>query len=419
MKIRNILNTHSSLSTWLKHIEQLNEKNNHISVVNCKLIAKKMDLLNLCSFIFIIGGTNGKGTTCFVLENILLAAGYRVGLYTSPHLFKYCERIRINGKYLSDIEHTYVFSKIEFFRNTLFLTYFEFITLAALTLFQEYNLDIIILEVGLGGRLDATNIIDSNLSIITNIGIDHTDYLGVNRSSIGYEKAHIARENKFIIVGEKNIPNSVVEVVKIKKAILKKVNFDWCTRNKKNNWDYFSYKRDLYNLPYPKVSLENIEVALTALFHSPFNVSDSIIIDSIKTITLPGRFQIISDAPKIIFDVAHNPHAVLHLAKRLRKIPKVGKIYVIMGVLKDKDITGMIVHLKKIVDNWYCVPVFTDRGANLSQLINILPKNFNFLENITTAWYAIRSRIKKEDILLVFGSFYLISEAVKVINLNQ
>ncbi|HXK00612.1 MAG TPA: bifunctional tetrahydrofolate synthase/dihydrofolate synthase, partial [Buchnera sp. (in: enterobacteria)] len=159
MKIRNILNTHSSLSVWLKYIEKLNGKDHYMSLENCKFIAKKMDLLNLCSFIFIVGGTNGKGTTCFVLENILLASGYRVGLYTSPHLFKYCERIRINGKYLSDIEHTCVFSKIDFFRSTLFLTYFEFITLSALTLFKEYNLDIIILEVGLGGRLDATNII--------------------------------------------------------------------------------------------------------------------------------------------------------------------------------------------------------------------------------------------------------------------
>lgn len=418
MKTRNILNAHSSLSIWLQHIEQLNKKNNHMSLENCKFIAKKMNLLNLRSFIFIVGGTNGKGTTCFFLEKVLLASGYSVGLYTSPHLFKYCERIRINGKYLSDTEHTYIFSKIEYFRHTLFLTYFEFITLAALTLFQEYNLDIIILEVGLGGRLDATNIIDSDLSIITNIGIDHTDFLGFNRSSIGYEKAHIARENKFIIVGEKNIPNSVIEVIKTKKSILKKINFDWFTRNNKNNWNYFCYKRDLYNLPYPKVSLENIAIALTSLFHSPFNINDTIIIDSIKNITLPGRFQIVSDTPKIILDVAHNPHAVLHLAKRLKKIPKIGNMYAVMGVLKDKDIKGMIVNLEKIVDYWYCVPILTDRGTNVSQLINILPKNFNILGNIRTAWFDIKSRIKKNDILLVFGSFYLISEVVKIINSN-
>ncbi|HXK00596.1 MAG TPA: cyanophycin synthetase, partial [Buchnera sp. (in: enterobacteria)] len=221
-----------------------------------------------------------------------------------------------------------------------------------------------------------------------------------------------------IIVGENNIPNSVFKIIKIKQAVLKTVNFDWFIKNKKKNWDYCSYKRDVYNLPYPKVSVENVSVALTALFHSPFNISDATIIDSIKNITLPGRFQIISDAPKIIFDVAHNPHAVLHLVKRLGEIPKFGKMYVIMGVLKDKDIIGMIVNLKKIVDYWYCVPIFSDRGVNMSQLINILPKSFNILGNIKTAWIDIRSRIKREDILLVFGSFYLIAEAMKIINLN-
>ncbi|CAL4042590.1 bifunctional tetrahydrofolate synthase/dihydrofolate synthase [Buchnera aphidicola] len=419
MRIHGVLNANSSLSIWLDYIEKLNSNNRNISVENCIFIAKELDLLNFSAFVFIVGGTNGKGTTCFLLERILLDSGYQVGLYTSPHLFKFCERIRVNGKYLSDIEYTYVFSIINFFRKELSLTYFEFITLSALFLFKQYELDSIILEVGLGGRLDATNIVNSDLSIITNIGIDHTYYLGFTRSSISYEKAHIARKNKFIIVGEKYIPNRMQQVIKKKEAILKKINYDWFIKNNKNNWNYYSYKRNLYSLPYPQVSLENVATALTALFYAPFNINKTIIINSIKNTVLPGRFQIISHFPKVILDVAHNPHAVLFLAKKLKNIPKMGKIYVIVGVLKDKDITGMILNLQLLVDYWYFVPIYTGRGTSISQLMKILPKKFNISVNFQEAWRKIKLKVKKEDTILVFGSFYLVAQALNIINLDK
>lgn len=419
MKKNNILNVNSSLSMWLKYVKKLNIKNNYFGLENCIFIAKKMDLLNLCAFVFIIGGTNGKGTTCFILERIFLSSGYRVGLYTSPHLFKYCERIRINGKYLSDIEHTHAFSEIERFRKKVSLSYFDFITLSALILFKRRKLDIIILEVGLGGRLDATNIVNADISVITNIGIDHITHLGFTRSNIGYEKAHIAKKNKYIIVGEKEIPDSFLQVIKIKEAILKKINLDWWITYEKDHWNYLSDGINLHHLPYPKVSLENVSTALTALFHSPFNVNENVIIDSIKYITLPGRFQILSNDPKVILDVAHNPHAVLHLSQKIKKMKGIGKVYAIMGVLKDKDISGMILNLESLVDYWYFIPISRDIGMiSMSQLINILPKKFNFLENFKLAWYAINLKVKKEDIILIFGSFYLVSEAIRVINLN-
>ncbi|CAL4320228.1 bifunctional tetrahydrofolate synthase/dihydrofolate synthase [Buchnera aphidicola] len=419
MKKKNVLHINTSLSMWLKYVKKLNIKNNHCGLENCFFIAKKMDLLNFCSFVFIIGGTNGKGTTCFILERIFLSSGYRVGLYTSPHLFKYHERIRINGKYLSDIEHTCAFFEIECFRKKLSLSYFEFITLSALVLFKKCKLDIIILEVGLGGRLDATNIVNSDISVITNIGIDHISHLGFTRSNIGYEKAHIAKKNKYIIVGEKEIPDSFLQVIKIKEAILKKINLDWWITYEKNNWNYLSDEINLHYLPYPKVSLENVSTALTALFHSPFNINKNVIIDTIKNITLPGRFQILSNDPKVILDVAHNPHAVLHLSQKIKNIKSIGKIYAIMGVLKDKDISGMILNLESLVDYWYFIPINRDRGINsMSQLTNILPKNFNVLENFKSAWYSINVKVKKEDMILIFGSFYLVSEAIRVINLN-
>lgn len=183
--------------------------------------------------------------------------------------------------------------------------------------------------------------------------------------------------------------------------------------------NYLSDGINLHYLPYPKVSLENVSTALTALFHSPFNVNENVIIDSIKNITLPGRFQILSNDPKVILDVAHNPHAVLHLSQKIKNMKGIGKIYAIMGVLKDKDISGMILNLESLVDYWYFIPIYRDRGmSSKTQLINILPKNFNFLENFNLAWYDINLKVKKEDIILIFGSFYLVSEAIRVIHLN-
>lgn len=190
-----MLTKFNSLSFWLNYIEKL-QKKRVFSLKNIKKIASKLQLLPVNAYVFTVSGTNGKGTTCTVLENIFLKEGYKVGLYTSPHLIHYKERIKINGHYLKDNLHINAFCLIESVRDNIPLTYFEFITLSALILFKEKYLDILILEVGLGGRLDATNIVDSDISIITNIGLDHTELLGTTRESIGKEKAGIFRKKK-------------------------------------------------------------------------------------------------------------------------------------------------------------------------------------------------------------------------------
>ncbi|WP_367682127.1 Mur ligase family protein [Buchnera aphidicola] len=220
-----------TFSQWMKYLENFDTKKRE-NLFQLKIIAKKLNLLSSKAFFFIVGGTNGKGTTCSMLETVLLDSGYKVGLYSSPHLIHYKERIRINGLYLNKNEHIFSFLTIESMRNNISLTYFEFVTLSALFLFNQYSLDIIILEVGLGGRLDATNIIDADLSIITNIGIDHTSFLGSNRYSIGREKSGIFRKGKIAVIGEKDIPYSVEEVAKEKKTILKKIHVDWFWKKK-------------------------------------------------------------------------------------------------------------------------------------------------------------------------------------------
>ncbi|WP_236854812.1 Mur ligase family protein [Buchnera aphidicola] len=210
-----MINKKKSLSAWLKYLEISNKKK--INLNELKLIAEKLDLLNFKSFVFTVAGTNGKGTTCAILEKLFLDSGYQVGLYTSPHLISYLERVRINGATLSAEEHIASFEEVDYIRKTTILTYFEFITLSALILFKRYSLDIIILEVGLGGRLDATNIVDPNLSIITNIRLDHTKILGKNRSLIAREKSGIFRKNIISVIGETDIPDSMNKIAQKKK----------------------------------------------------------------------------------------------------------------------------------------------------------------------------------------------------------
>jgi dihydrofolate synthase / folylpolyglutamate synthase len=400
-----------TFSMWIKYLEKFNRKNRK-NLFELRLIAKKLGLLNLKSFFFTVGGTNGKGTTCSMLERVLLDSGYRVGLYTSPHLINYSERIRVNGSYLSEKDHIFSFLVIDSKKGNISLTYFEFITLSALFLFSQYSLDVIILEVGLGGRLDATNIIDSDLSIITNIGIDHTSFLGTDRLSIGREKSGIFREGKIAVIGEKNIPNSVNQIAREKKTILKKIDVDWFWRKKNiDSWDFIHSNIKLYNLPISQIPLSNTAIALSSLFYSGLKVNLNILRTTIPKVQLSGRFQTISSYPRIILDVAHNVNAALYLSEKIDEIDIKGEIYAIFGILKDKDVTGVIQVLQKKIDYWYALNLKTNRSASINYLKTRLPlHNAFFFKNINDAWLALKKVVTKKDVVLVFGSFFTVSE---------
>lgn len=400
---------------WLKYLETFKKKDRK-NLFELKYIAKKLDLLNSKSFFFTIGGTNGKGTTCAMLERLLLNSGYKVGLYTSPHLINYTERIRVNGSYLHEKDHIFSFSIVESTKDNVSLTYFEFITLAALFLFNQYSLDIIILEVGLGGRLDATNIIDSDLSVITNIGIDHTSFLGTDRISIGREKSGIFRTGKVAVIGEKDIPFSIDQVAKEKKTILKKINVDWFWRKKNiDSWEFIHSNIQLYNLPISKIPLPNTAIALSALFYSGLEINLKILTKTISEVEVSGRFQTISNSPRIILDVAHNVDAALYLSKKIDEIYTEGKIYAIFGILKDKDITGIIQVLQKKIYYWYISNLNTHRSSDINNLKkSISIRNVSFFKNLNDSWNAIKKVISKKDVILVFGSFFIVSEFVSM-----
>jgi len=409
-----MINKNCSLSVWLKHLEKLNKKT-ILNLVELKYIAKKLDLLYSKSFIFTVSGTNGKGTTCIMLEKLLLDSGYQVGLYTSPHLINFVERVRINGLVLDEEQHVSAFQEIESVRKCILLTYFEFITLSALILFKRYSLDFIILEVGLGGRLDATNIIDSNISIITNIGIDHTSLLGMDRTSIAREKSGIFRKNRISIIGETDIPDSMNQIAKEKKTILKKINVDWSWEKKNNYWNFIHSNAQLYNLPLTQIPLSNTAIALAALYYSGLKISEKIIRKSIPDVQLLGRFQIISTLPDVIIDVAHNPHAASYLSKKIDEMDIKGKIYAVFGILKDKDILGVINPLRSKIHYWFAAPLKTVRTATKHELKNIFSmKNMFVFKSISEAYKKAFLLAKKEDVILVFGSFLTVSEFLKL-----
>lgn len=395
---------------WLNYLENLDKKI-IFNLYELQSIAKNLDLLKLEAFIFTVGGTNGKGTTCAMLERLLLNSGYKVGMYTSPHLINYVERVRINGHVLNEDEHISAFQTIELSRNSIVLTYFEFITLSALFLFKRYSLDVIILEVGLGGRLDATNIIDSNLSIITNISLDHTHLLGQDRVSIAREKADIFRKNRIAVIGDVNIPDSINQIAKEKQTILKKINIDWFWQKKEKYWNFFHPDIKIYNLPLTYIPLSNTAIALASLYYAGFKIHENIIRQSITSVRLSGRFQILSIDPYVIIDVAHNIDASLYLSKKIDEIYIEGKIHAVVGVLKDKDILGIIHPLKNKIHHWYVAPLNTSRTATEDQLKNIFPVlNTSLLNSIEKAYEMAFISSKKEDAILIFGSFLTVSE---------
>ncbi|BAH82909.1 bifunctional tetrahydrofolate synthase/dihydrofolate synthase [Candidatus Ishikawella capsulata] len=412
-------NNTTSLQSWLCYIENLHDKTIELGLDRIYNIAKYLNILKPANFIFTVTGTNGKGTTCHTLETLLISANYRVGLYSSPHLLKYTERIRIQGKELNEKMHTESFSIIESARSRTPLTYFEFSTLSALFLFKQAHLDIVILEVGLGGRLDATNIIDSDIAIITNIGIDHTDLLGTTRASIGYEKAGIFRYGRPAIIGESDIPYTIEKAARKKNVLLLQYKHQWSFKKNPYYWCFYDLNGQLDYLPLIKIPLINAATALAALRVSGLKLDIQLIYSCLPTITLPGRFQIIQKqkAPVIILDVAHNPHASEYLATRISNyLSKYTRLFAIVGMLKDKNISGTLAPLLSKVDKWYCITLDVPRGADVNQLISYLPQGSEKCSSIEEAWSKVNQKAKLQDIILCFGSFHTVAKILKLLN---
>ncbi|RDT54938.1 bifunctional tetrahydrofolate synthase/dihydrofolate synthase [Escherichia coli] len=418
MENKRILQATSPLAAWLSYLENLHSKTIDLGLERVSQVAARLDVLRPAPFVFTVAGTNGKGTTCRTLESILLAAGYRVGVYSSPHLIRYTERVRVQGEELAELDHTRSFAEIEAVRGETSLTYFEYGTLSALWLFKQAKLDVVILEVGLGGRLDATNMVDADVAVVTSIALDHTDWLGPDRESIGREKAGVFRGGKPAVVGESDMPYTIGEVAAEKGALLMRRGVDWQYEVEQGQWRFRDGKGELTGLPLPQVPQPNAATALAALRASGLAVSEQAIREGIASAILPGRFQIVRHNPRLILDVAHNPHAAAYLAGRLSAEPGHGRVLAVIGMLHDKDIAGTLACLEPVVDSWYCAPLEGPRGATAEQLMAHLPQGKAY-QDVAQAWQAAMAEATAEDTVLVCGSFHTVAHVMEAMEAGR
>jgi dihydrofolate synthase/folylpolyglutamate synthase len=370
-----------------------------------------------------VAGTNGKGSCIAYLEAIYRAQGYRVGAYSSPHILKYNERIKIDGKPVSDELICEAFERIEAVRGNTSLSYFEFGTLAALDIFWRSGLDIQLLEVGLGGRLDAVNIVDPDVALITSIGIDHVDWLGATREAIGQEKAGIFRAKTPAIVGDCNPPASLLKNAIDKNALLHCIDKDFGFKKQTTTWDWFAGDRHIRQLPEPGLKGEhqyrNASAVILAveILAKNLPVSDRSIRVGLKNTHLLGRFQLINDKIPVLLDVGHNPEAVKTLVDYLNKTFPGKRIHAIFSMMKDKDIASVINIMSPVVYDWFFAPLANPRAATESVMQEIFSQNpvtkvsFGFT-CFAQAYDAAKNQALEDDLLLVFGSFFLVSDCL-------
>lgn len=365
-----------------------------------------------------VAGTNGKGSTVAMLESCLRQGGYRVGAYTSPHLIRYNERVRIDGREASDAELCAAFDCVERARGDVSLTYFEFGTLAALEIFRNRGVEIALLEVGMGGRLDAVNALDAEVAILTSIGIDHAAWLGPDRESIGREKAGVFRAGRAAICGDPTPPASIAQVAHETGARLLQIDRDFSIEVKDTGWVWRRGPDVRAGLPFPALKgdyqLRNAACVLTALaaLGERFPLSLSQLKIGLTQAVAPGRFQILPGQPVRVFDVAHNPDAARALAATLKRQFVSGTTHAVFGIMKDKDIAGVVRALMDVAERWHVATLDTPRAATAEEIAQILAANgagaVQSYASIRAAYDTVRAAAGAEDRIVVFGSFHAV-----------
>jgi dihydrofolate synthase/folylpolyglutamate synthase len=412
----------SNLADWLTYLESLHPKTIALGLERVAQVKQRLNLQ--ADFpIIVVGGTNGKGSVCAMLESILHSAGYRVGCYTSPHLLYYNERVRIAKQQAGDAELCASFEKIEQARDDISLTYFEFGTLAAMQCFIEHKVDVAILEVGLGGRLDAVNVFDNDCAVIASVDIDHTDYLGDTREQIAFEKAGIMRSGKVVICADEDVPQAIREQAQLVGAQLWRIGDEFSFTAHQGQWDFRGKSGARSSLPYPALhgtyQLLNASAALAALdaLKDRFPVSMEAVRRGLGEVQLAGRFQFVPGKPSLILDVAHNPHAARSLAQNLAGLPASPHTYAVFSMLADKDIAGVVSALDPHVDTWLVAGVDSPRSVSAEQLDHVLEQcrvrgEIKICKNIPDALRYAYNAAGENDRIIAFGSFYTVAEVM-------
>ncbi len=420
--------TPRTLAEWLSRIERLHPRTIELGLERIRPVAARMGLADgLGCTTITVGGTNGKGSTCAMLESMLRAGGYRVGLYTSPHLVSFNERARIDGEPATDAMLLPHFAAVEAARADTSLTYFEFTTLAILSLFRASSLDVAVLEVGLGGRLDAVNLVDADAAIVTCVDIDHAEWLGDTRERIGWEKAHIYRPGRPAICSDPLPPESLVAHAEAIGADLWRFGRDFNYAGDRQQWSYGGRTQRRASLAYPALrganQLLNACGALAALeaLRDRLPLTQQAVRQGLATVDLPGRFQVLAGRPSIVLDVAHNPHAAAHLATNLDRMGFFPETWAVFGVMADKDIAGIVDRLRERIDHWLVVDLPGERAASARALLDALARAGivgdarHVVEAHRTpreALEAARSRASVDDRIVVFGSFLTVADVL-------
>lgn len=406
----------AELNHWLDYLETLHPKAIDLGLDRARQVACALNLFPFKPFVITVAGTNGKGSCVALLEAVLHAAGYTVGVYTSPHLFHYNERYRINTAQIDDVQLCAAFAAVETARQQDPLTSFEFATLAALLLFKQ--LDIVILEVGMGGRLDAVNIIDPDIAVITTIALDHVEWLGDTREQIGFEKAGIMRAHRPVVCGDFAPPRSISLQAQQCGAVLYCMQQDFAYQAESNHWSWWSADLRYDALPFPKIELQNAATALKVLelLTPALRVTPTALIQGLTQVCLPGRFQVLHGSTQRIFDVAHNVAAATWLATQLRLHPCQGKTRAVVAMLNDKDQKGTLAAVLPDIDNWYLAGLSVARGGPAEFLGNALTtlgvSVFDTYPSVALAYQAALAAAQPGDRVIVFGSFHTVAEAM-------
>ncbi|WP_440985707.1 bifunctional tetrahydrofolate synthase/dihydrofolate synthase [Xanthomonas sontii] len=411
----------NTLPEWLAYIERQHPQDIAMGLERVRAVAARMHLTKPAKHVITVGGTNGKGSTVAFVEAIARAAGWRVGSYTSPHLLRYNERVRIDGDEASDADLVTAFAAVEAARGDTALTYFEYGTLAALWLFQQAKLELAVLEVGLGGRLDAVNLVDADVAVITTVDIDHTDWLGTDREAIGAEKAGIARPWKPLVLGEIDPPSSVLRRAYAIGANALRAGSDFFHEPiDADRWRWRDVGTEL-QLPLPQlrapVQRANAATAIAALRALRRSLPRNAYAEGIGAARLRGRLQpCVRDGVEVLVDVGHNPQAARELATALQAQPVAGRTCAVFAALADKDAAGVVDALAAQVDAWHLAGLAGNRGQSAAQLrarlAGTAAAEAGGAESVAQALQSVLAQAQPGDRVLVFGSFHTAAEAL-------
>ncbi|MEW8508492.1 MAG: bifunctional tetrahydrofolate synthase/dihydrofolate synthase [Candidatus Thiodiazotropha sp.] len=419
-----------SLDQWLDWQASYHPREIDLGLQRVKSVWQRLHPEGLQSKVVTVAGTNGKGSSVAMLESIYCEAGVTVGCFTSPHLVRYNERVRLNGEPVSDTRLCRAFEMIDQARGQISLSYFEFATLAALICFSEEKPDLVILEVGLGGRLDAVNIIDADIALITTVDLDHTDWLGDDIETIGREKAGIIRSHRPVVLGDSAMPGSVLSQAEHLHAdiYLYQREFD-CQRFSEQGWQWLGTNGEVLKLPIPGLTggkqLQNASavVMVCELLKISFPLSEDSIAKGLQQVRLPGRLQFVDKKPALLLDVAHNRQSLETLGRGLEQLHWRGRIHALFGMLEDKDAADAVDLIGPYLVSWHLIDLDGWRGRKAEQLATILRQSeveqpLNCYHGFDEAYEACRKQAGAEDLILIFGSFRIVGEAMHYLDLT-